>query len=304
MVHYYIKPNNNWMGPFSKNEFDKEIKKYPADVEHWNTTYCPNGVIHPLLCDHRQPLDPPLSLPTPERKPYWLILFSISILAIVYVFGFVSPTPKPPAPKPPKPPIVVPIEVQINVTNTWNHYTLKGISNGKKATFEIAFLSNEYCWDYGSAQFVSGRQNAVLRIKEQINQFPPFEQAIGLIAVGTASQERNAMNGAAIEYRRSQNRATTEMRALRQNRRTNGKNLYKFYLGYFQRTTREAASETDYQRRVIIIGIMEQDRSMTASEVGAALQNALSDPSKKHPLRLDDYANKGFESIVHRKFKN
>ena len=285
--YYFKNKGDEWQGPFYIWQLSKFIFGKTEGFEFWHRSICPISPQHKLPGEAPESCTERLSIENLKKRLSIFWMFFGLVIPITISFSIFKNT--------------FNTSIIINVTNNWEHFTLTGEYNDKLAKFEIAFLSNEFCWDFASDSSIDNGKNAVNVINSQINAFPPFGKALGLIAVGTASHEHTSVHD---EYNRSVKRAKTEMKALKFNKITNSKNLYEFYLGLHKENLGDDINATDYQRRVIIIGIMEQEHNMTSEEISLALINAIKDKRKKHPLLLNNYTNKDWFTIVHNPFKD
>jgi len=158
----------------------------------------------------------------------------------------------------------------IHVQIPWDTEDISTIINGKKAEFKIAVLTQEYRWALGKEDYLENGKSFD-ELGQLVDNFPSFKNAIGLIAVGVASQEN--FENRKREENRAEVRADNIINMLKMKNYLQSKNLYVLNLGQF--TSYFTDSETSYQRRIIIIGIMQQDKSMSFEEIEQSVKQAI-----------------------------
>jgi hypothetical protein len=156
----------------------------------------------------------------------------------------------------------------------WSTFPTSGEDEkGRRADFLIEVLAQEDRWKLRETeQLESGPVDRVL--PPYLKSLEKLDKAKGVIVVGTASQE----GGLLSEEGRADHRADRLLKLVKPI--TGLKKTYKLNLG--QHSTDHAAdtSDTSYQRRVIIIDILENDPEMSVADIRAALLNALSKEKK------------------------
>ena len=98
-----------------------------------------------------------------------------------------------------------------------------------------------------------------------------FKNSLGIIAVGTASQEGDRID----EESRARDRADTIISALRVSELADGKNLYRLNLGQYKQKKKLDKVQTGYQRRLILIGIMEKPKNISEQDLEEKLKTAI-----------------------------
>ncbi len=144
--------------------------------------------------------------------------------------------------------------------------------NGHIYTFRIAYLSQEMRWKYASHDSVETGL-AKNRLKNEFLKIPQFEKAKGVIALGVSSQEGEADG----EFDRADRRADVILLVLRTLEAVHSKSLYKLNLGRHKEQGNLTEMQTSSQRRVIVIGIMEQKDNASVSVIERALREGLND---------------------------
>ncbi len=156
--------------------------------------------------------------------------------------------------------------------STGDHEIISGATDdGKVAFFSIMYLTKEKRWEYGSTKKLHDGSKLEDVIKKVIPNFQEFSIAKGLIAVGVASQEGDLIEK---EELRADTRADMLLFLLKSI--NNDKEMYKLNLGKdITKKTGLDHDETSYQRRVIVIAIIDKDPSMRTAELKIALSRAL-----------------------------
>lgn len=163
--------------------------------------------------------------------------------------------------------------------------------NDKKATFEIYYLSQEKKWKYDSHSKLTEGDLKTL-IDDTLLKNPNLEQSIGIIAIGTSSQE----GGKDSQEIKALNRADKLLEIMRDNKTYVEKELFRLNLGQYQnKKDGLSRQETAYQRRVIIAGILQMDE-MEHKELEEALKNAVT-ASDGLKYKKDDYSTFDFMSV-------
>lgn len=163
------------------------------------------------------------------------------------------------------------------------------VSKGKKKVrFKVVYLSQEKRWDFASSSKLTNGQNIEPFLLDYLPKIPNFKSSIGLIAVGLASQEGDLKE----EEIRASERADAILSSFRVLNFSNSKEFYKLNLGQYLPKEKLDKNETAYQRRVIIIGIMEKNKSMKVKTI-----------SKKLKVALEDSERLNFETGLYSKYE-
>ena len=157
---------------------------------------------------------------------------------------------------------------------SWTEFPISGEDGeGRRADFIVEVLAQEDRWKLRETdQLDSGPVERVL--PPYLNRLEKLVKAKGVIVVGTASQE----GGLLSEEGRADRRADQLLKLVKP--LVGLKKIYKLNLGQHSKDQAVVASDTSYQRRVIIVGIMQSDPSMNVTDLRTALFNALSQESK------------------------
>jgi hypothetical protein len=271
------KKYDDWVGPLSLYDFEKNTLSDESIV--WFSELCTSNLQEPTSCNHKpiyysefkkMPQKPTSNIFYKRKNQTYLVqklvLWTtvLGLITALIAFGKglfnKDETTK--------------IVICNNLYSNCDYEDITGEANGKKATFRVAYLTQEKRWQYGSETTLNDGTMLCDNIKEKLPHFPNFEKAIGLIAVGTASQEGENQE---IEELRADRRADAILFNIRDNSIAVNKELYKLNLGQFKEKRNLDKQETAYQRRVIIIGILEKDSTMSITETKTALRNALID---------------------------
>jgi hypothetical protein len=182
--------------------------------------------------------------------------------------------------------IAIKIIINLTVNVSWDYEIREGEFNHKKAKFKIAIVTQEYRWKFENSDSIeTGSIKAEL--PELLDDLKGFNKMIGLIGVGTASQE-GIMNQ---EVSRADRRADNIVAVFRQTDLASNKEIYKLNLGqYLVKVPTTSVAETSVQRRVIIIGILQRDNAMNFDEMKEALKDALQKSSLKYTVDTKSYS--------------
>lgn len=188
--------------------------------------------------------------------------------------------------------IAITIKIIININlNFWKVEDVEARENGKLAKFRVAIITQEYRWKFESSDSIETGL-VMNELPNLLDNLKGFNDMIGLIGVGAASQEGNLNQ----EIIRADKRADNIISVLRQNELTENKELYKLNLGkYLIEELNVSINATSVQRRLIIIGIKERERTMSFEEMKKALQKALQKSSLKYTLDTKSYSNFDFK---------
>ncbi|MBB3697732.1 hypothetical protein KMW28_06050 [Flammeovirga yaeyamensis] len=158
----------------------------------------------------------------------------------------------------------------------------------KKVRFKVVYLSQEKRWEFASSSKLTNGQSVEQFLQSYLPRIPNFETSIGLIAVGLASQEGDLKE----EENRAGERADAILSGFRVLNFSNSKELYKLNLGQHLPKKELGKDETAYQRRVILIGIMEKEKTMSIKAI-----------SKKLELALEDSERLNFDTKIYSKYE-
>ena len=190
---------------------------------------------------------------------------------------------------------LIAIKIIINLTFniSWNYENIEGEVGGKKAKFKVAIVTQEYRWKFGSSDSI---ETGLVKkeLPELLDKLNGFDNMIGLIAIGTASQEGNTNQ----EVVRADKRADNIVSVFRQTDLANNKDIYKLNLGqYLLKEQSSSIAETSVQRRLIIVGIEQKEKTMKFEEIREALKNALQKSSLKYTLETKSYSIFDFKEM-------
>ncbi len=297
----------NWQGPLDRVAFEK--LRHSTHTLVWYSNLCPQNQQSPEACDH-QPISiqdyrnlsvkPDIGIyyhqPTSKHlvEKITLLAAIIGLITAILAFGNFLCTPS-------QSHTIVVVDstsqgdtivindttinqVNITINDTivlcnncdchCEYEDIGGESNGKKAKFRVVYLTQEKRWKYSNETTLQDGTLLADNLRENLSNFPNFEESLGLVAVGTASEEgTNRLK----EEKRADRRADEILYILRMMEVSRNKELYKLNLGQYMQMTGLSTSETAYQRRVIIIAIMGRDESMSNTEIKGALKDALMD---------------------------
>lgn len=266
-MKYFYEDNNGWQS--TENWFIFRCKCSLFGTNSWCVSDCPLDVKHnhPDQCEH-----PKIRYGFKE-----ICGFLKSKLGMISIGSLIA----------------IKIIINLTVNISWNYEEVDGEYNHKKAKFRIAIVTQEYRWKFESSDSI---ETGLVKneLPELLENLKGFDNMIGLIAVGTASQEGN-MNQ---EVLRADKRADNIVAVFRQTELADEKEIYKLNLGqYLQKEPSTSIDETSVQRRLIIIGIRQRDKSMNFEEMGEALKNALQKSSLKYTVETKSYSNFDFKDM-------
>lgn len=268
------KKYKNWLGPYTLDNFEKLSIKEDSII--WYPALCSNNLQEPFNCDH-SPLvakdfkglksKPKEQIFYKELNQHYLIQKIVFWTALMGLFTGIVTLAKQ----------IVSKESGIIICNKCDcnceYEDVKGEANGKRALFRIAYLTQEKKWKFENESELNDGSLLSDNIKQNLPKFPNFSVAQGIVCVGTASQEGDKEK----EELRADRRADAILFNVRINTISSDKELYKLNLGQYRGDRNLSTTETDYQRRVILVGIMEKDSKMNFDELKTALKNGLND---------------------------
>ncbi len=276
---YYFQENGQW----NRNSFSYfQLKRQNINSETviWHKGICP------LDDKHEKPQfsedDEGCSCTTTADKVWGLLNPLISLRNIALsVFGFTliafalikidfSP------------------EINVNFNQYWGYQDVEGTVNGRTAKFRIAFLTNEFAWKFED-EVEAENGNVEDFLPKYLAELPGFHKSIGVIAVGTASEEGFEKDK---EVQRAKKRMFEILKAVRITRGINDKELFTLNLGQhkvvYGRDNKDIQLTID-QRKIAVIGIMDKDNGMTIEEIDSALNMALSD--QYSAIQIQNYSS-------------
>ena len=154
----------------------------------------------------------------------------------------------------------------------WDYQDVPTNIEEKPALFRIAILTHHYKWNYGSSRETErGMLSRIL--PSYLDSLDKFHIAKQFVAVGVASEEGNIQR----ETLRAANRADEISGVLQP--QIGGRDLYLLNLGQYTHPTGLEPSETAYQRRVIVVAVLERDPEMDERVFSLSLRDALSNSS-------------------------
>lgn len=265
-MKYFYEENNSWKS--TENWFTFRCKCSVFGTATWCIDDCPleDKHIHPAKCDYKK-----------QRKGIKEIYnFLKSKIGLITIGSLIT------------------IKVVFNLTiNFWNYEDVEGEFNHKKAKFKIAIITQEYRWKFESSDSI---ETGLVKkeLPELLDNLKGFDNMIGLIAIGTASQEGIANQ----EVLRADRRADNIVAVFRQTDLASNKDIYKLNLGqYLGKEQSTSIAETSVQRRLIIIGIKQKEKEMTIEDTREALKNALQKSSLKYTLETKSYSDFDFKNV-------
>lgn len=144
--------------------------------------------------------------------------------------------------------------------------------NKRNYKFRVVYLTREKKWKFESTEYLETNEKIAEVLPPFLKKIPDFQKVIGVISVGLASQEGDNLK---VEEARAVDRADKIADILRT---TNyAKELYTLSLGKYLLNENVDKNLTGYQRRVIVIGIMEKEEGLKKGEIERALRLALKD---------------------------
>lgn len=190
---------------------------------------------------------------------------------------------------------LITIKIIFNLTFNvfWNYENVEGEFNHKKAKFRIAIVTQEYRWKFESSDSIETGL-VEKELPKLLDNLKGFDNMIGLIAIGTASQEGNEKQ----EISRADRRADNILAVFHKVDLVTNKEIYKLNLGqYLIKQQSASVAETSVQRRLIIIGIRHKEDKMKFEEVREALKDALQKSSLKYTLDTKSYSEFDFKPM-------
>lgn len=277
---HYKTSNKKWnwfpiLIPFWKKEVNEE-------TEIWKENMCQlhqenNACLNPKdCCDSKKVKDNWLLKQLVKIKKGGLTIIGVSFISLAFfpctIFSFK-------------------LFDNLNININWDYEDLTEEVNGKPITFRVAILAQEQRWKYeSSTEIETGKLNDEL--PKYIQNLDGFKKAKSIIGVGVASEEGNL----ATEEDRADRRADEVMKIIKLNQIAKGKELYKLNLGQYQVKTNHNNTLTATQRRVIVIGIIAKENSMSFNEIEFGLKKALS-KSKSLTVKINHYSQFEFYRI-------
>lgn len=151
--------------------------------------------------------------------------------------------------------------------------------SGRKVEFVLAILDQEHRWVKESwVALETGSVEAEL--PKYLASLSEMSIAKEIVAVGTASEEGSQSN----ELERADRRADSLLRIIRP--MADSRPLYKLSLGQHERTG--DGPDTGYQRRVIVIALMDLDTAMEFEDIKRCLYSELT-KAGRFSFKIADY---------------
>lgn len=277
----------NWNGPY---ELDKLLSlNILNNTKIWFPDLCPSGLKEPFTCTHL-----PITMKEfkrlnskPQSQIYyhgltwkaiimWIGIITTILLFITTVIEFSNK--------------LFPAEEKlVNCINCLCHCEYEDIigkANDKEAKYRFIYLTAEKRWKYNDEKTLQDGTIVVDYLVENLTTYDSTNTSKGFIAVGVASQEAITREREEI---RGQQRADEIVTALRLNELTQKKEIYSLNLGQYTNKLDLSIDETSYQRRVIIISIMERDSTMSFNELKQSLIDAMRN-SEALAYEIDKYS--------------
>ena len=163
-------------------------------------------------------------------------------------------------------------------------------SSGKRYKFRVVYLTREKKWKFESTELLETNEKVEDVLPDFINNIPDFQSSLGVVAVGLASQEGKIQE----EEARATERADKIADVLRT--ASASKELYTLSLGQYLVKEKIDKKLTGYQRRVILIGILEKEAESKKIEIEKALRLALRDTEGLN-FTTERYSNFQFDKV-------
>jgi len=160
--------------------------------------------------------------------------------------------------------------------DTWEWEDLRGEVEGDFVKIRVAFkiITDQFRWKIGSHEYLDNGRKMTEELPKYLNSLPDFENALGLVAVGMASQEN--YKNIAVEEDRAERRADNILLALNPHQLAREKEIYKLNLGIHEEEDKSLTKdETSYQRKIIIIGVMNKSKDISFPKFEECLREAL-----------------------------
>lgn len=275
MKVYYKTKNKDWRWfPFIVPFWQKGINK---KTEIWKESMCQNyGTEH--VCesadkciDRKKLKDIGIYSKLVKSKKRSLALIGITLLSLTV--------------------LSVNLFDKLVININWEYEDLIEEENGKPISFRVAVLAQEQRWKYESSTEIETGE-LIEGLPKYMKNLDGFKKAKSLISVGVASEEGNLRT----EEDRADRRADEVMKIIKFNKIARGKELYKLNLGQYLQKTNLNSDLTATQRRVIIIGIISKDRTMTFNEIENTLKRALG-RSEKLAVKVNHYSKFEFYPV-------
>lgn len=172
----------------------------------------------------------------------------------------------------------------LKVPNFADFYTIQGVDKkGHQVDFKVVIITQEERWKLASFEEVETGK-AIDILPTYFSQLSLVKASKNLICIGTASQEGNQKK----EAERAGRRADVIVKVLKVTLGEEGaeKHIFKLNLGKFKVKARK--EDTSYQRRVILIGTIEEGNQTAAADIQEALFDAL-EKSPNLEVKISDY---------------
>lgn len=165
-------------------------------------------------------------------------------------------------------------KVILEKNKEWEWQEIRGIEGNDFVDIKIAFkiVTDEFRWKFKSHELLANGKEIREELPKYLDNLPDFHNAIGLIAVGMSSQEGNLI----VEEDRAMRRAESIILALRPHSISEKKEIYKLNMGRFKNKTLLNKDETSFQRRVVIVAIMDKSDNISLEKLKVCLKDAFS----------------------------
>ncbi len=164
--------------------------------------------------------------------------------------------------------------LDLPINKIWEFEDSEGVYGNDTIRVKVAYkiITDEFRWKLGSYDSLDNNKDIKEVLPQYASKIKDFKKALGLISVGSASEE-GILNR---EIDRADRRADNINLSLKLSTISSNKNLYKLNLGQYKFKT-GAKDLTSYQRKIVIIGIMNwSSDSNNLNSLKFALLDALS----------------------------
>lgn len=159
------------------------------------------------------------------------------------------------------------------------------------AKFEASILSQECYWAYSSTTdvLINGKPIDMKSFFESGGLQSRFNEAVDVIAIGTASEEGDAER----EYKRSIERANQLIHWLRQSITKPSVSFWTFSLGKYEDAENLSKDESAYQRSIVVVRVFEKSEDINLLE---SLVTFLTE-NKDLPFPLSKYLKRDLKKV-------
>ncbi|GHT13240.1 hypothetical protein FACS189426_17860 [Bacteroidia bacterium] len=171
----------------------------------------------------------------------------------------------------------------------WEDLTGEVGKNFVKIRIVFKIIIDQFSWKIGDSKLLDNGRRMVEELPQYLDKLPDFEDALGVIAVGTASQEN--YENVSDEVKRAGQRADNIRFVLDSHPSIRKKEIYTLNLGVHEPVAGLlGANKTSYQRRIIIIGVMDKSENIGSLKFEECLRKAL-EPSKGLSFDKNKYSS-------------